>query len=380
MMQAFAARGHTVSLATVVQPSTRSLEGLPLASLHALDIESVGTLPLTGWQRRFANYYGVNDAHGIALAAVLKENAFDAVVMVSRHLLPLLSVVRGPVRVWYPADDPAWHHLTRISVSQPRTWGELKPAAVNILYERAFRACYDRVWVVSPSDRSAMRLFSGCRAVDLTPNGVDAHHYSPAGRASETDLPTTCVFWGRLDFDPNVDALEWFIGKIWPEVVKRTPTARFAVFGFNPRERVRELTKSPGVELHPDLPDLRHEVSRRAVVVLPFITGGGIKNKLLEAAALGMPIACTAWALSGTKGTPAVRVCRSARDWAGTLAGLWADATARRDLGDAARSWVTTHHTWNAAAATAEAGILRMHRSYQPSAISYTEKQLTANS
>ena len=39
--------------------------------------------------------------------------------------------------------------------------------------------------------------------------------------------------------------------------MQRTPTARLAVFGFNPRDRVKELAKAPGVELHPDLPDLR---------------------------------------------------------------------------------------------------------------------------
>ena len=41
------------------------------------------------------------------------------------------------------------------------------------------------------------------------------------------------------------------------------------------------------MELHPDLPDIRSEVARRQVVVLPFVSGGGIKNKFLEAAAMG---------------------------------------------------------------------------------------------
>jgi glycosyltransferase involved in cell wall biosynthesis len=188
---------------------------------------------------------------------------------------------------------------------------------------------------------------------------VDAEYYKPGG---EPDLPASCVFWGRLDFDPNVDALEWFVGRIWPEVLRRTPAARLALFGFNPRDRVKELAKAPGVELHPDLPDLRAEVVRRQVVVLPFVTGGGIKNKLLEAAALGLPIVCTRWALSGTKGRPAVRVCRSAAEWADALARLWGDPAARRELGAAARRWVTTHHTWDAAARVAEAGIVRTLR------------------
>lgn len=356
LMRAFAARGHAVSLATVVPPSAEALAGLPLESLHALDAVTPGTLPLSRWQRRFADYYGVKDGYGLSLAGVLKERRFDAVVVVARHLLPLLSAAPGPVRVWYPADDPAWHHLTRVRARRPGTWGELKAAAVNVLYERAFRAHYDRIWVVSPADRTAAREFTGCRAVDLIPNGVDAAHYSPR---DEPGLPASCVFWGRLDFGPNVDALEWFVGRIWPAVVGKTPGARLSVFGFNPLPRVRELTRAPGVELHPDLPDLRAEVTRRQVVVLPFVTGGGIKNKLLEAAALGMPIACTRWALSGAKGRPAVRVCGSAGGWAEALGGLWTDPATRRDLGAAARRWVTTHHTWDAAARVAEAGLER---------------------
>jgi glycosyltransferase involved in cell wall biosynthesis len=299
-------------------------------------------------------YYGVDMGYATALARLVKEQEFDAVVLVSRQLLPLLNNVRSPVRVWYPADDPAWHHLTRVKLLKPYTWSELFKVAINVVYERACRACYDRVWVVSPTDRTAVRLFSGCREVDLMPNGVDADYYKPM---READIPTSCVFWGRLDFDPNVDALEWFITRVWPTVVKRTPTARFTVFGFNPRPRVKELSQAPGVELHPDLADLRPEVTRRQIAVLPFVTGGGIKNKLLEAAALGMPIVCTQRALSGTKGQAAAQVCHSPATWAESLAQLWTNPTARRDLGSAARRWVTEHHTWAAVARVAEMGI-----------------------
>lgn len=358
LMKALARRGHAVSLATIVPPKPEALAGLPLAALHPLgDVpDRPGKLPLTAWQRKFADYYGVREEWGAALARVLAEQPFDAVVVVARHLLPLLSAVRGPVRVWYPADDPAWHHLSRVRVGDRQTWGEIRPAAINALYERAYRQHLDRIWVVSSVDRTAARFVTGCRHVDLIPNGVDSDHYSPGG---EPSVPMSCVFWGRLDFGPNVDALGWFLKTIWPTVRKANPDARFAVFGFNPTAEVLELIRVPGVELHPDLPDLRADVTRRQVVVLPFVSGGGIKNKLLEAAALGMPIVCTGWALSGVKGRPAVRVATDARDWAAALGLLWADAAARRALGASARRWVVEHHTWDAAARTAEAGLVR---------------------
>ena len=57
---------------------------------------------------------------------------------------------------------------------------------------------------------------------------------------------TSCVFWGRLDFDPNVDALEWFIGKVWPAVGRETGGAASRCSGST-RARVRELAKAPGV-------------------------------------------------------------------------------------------------------------------------------------
>jgi glycosyltransferase involved in cell wall biosynthesis len=356
MMQALAARGHAISLATIIPPKDEALAGLTLQALYSIGgaaTEAETRPTFTRWQRRFLDYFGVEEAWTAALAAVLAKHEFDAVIAVARHLLPLLSVVPSGTRIWYPADDPAWHHVSRMKLLQPGTWGEAKRALANGLYERAFRRNVDRVWVVSPADRRAMRLITG-REVDLIPNGVDADYYAP--RPGET-LPNTCVFWGRLDFGPNLDALAGFLRRVWPTVRRNHPAAMFHVFGFNPTPAVRELARSPGVELFPDLPDLRGEVTRRQAVVLPFVSGGGIKNKLLEAAAMGLPIVCTRQALSGTKGQPAVRVARSPADFSRALGDLWRDASSRAALGAAARSWVLANHTWAAAAITAESAI-----------------------
>ncbi len=369
MMQELAARGHAVSLATIEPPTPEALAGLQLEGTYSLSWRAGGVSPLSlcaaetrgadtprspwsAWQRRFANYFGVERNTADALEAVLGREPFDAVIVVARHLLPLLAVVKRGTRIWYPADDPAWHHITRFKLPKPSTWSEAKRALANGLFERAFRSCFDRVWVVSPVDRRAMRVITGCRNVDVIPNGVDADHYHvPRGET----LPSSCCFWGRLDFGPNVDALAWFLRSIWPTVRANHATASFHLFGFNPTSEVRRLAEAPGVELFSDLPDLRGEVIRRQAVVLPFISGGGIKNKLLEAASLGMPIVCTRKAVSGTKGVPAVKVANGPHQWAAALSELWANAAARDALGDAARSWVMNNHTWEAAAKTAEA-------------------------
>src|SRR5262249_12513757 len=149
------------------------------------------------------------------------------------------------------------------------------------------------------ADRRAMRWVAGVRRLDVVPNGVDADHFCPLEVAAE---PASCTFWGRLDFGPNVQALEWFCRKVWPEIRRRRPDARFVVYGFQPTAPVLALTGRDGIELIPDLPDLRGEVARHAVVVLPFVSGGGIKNKLLEAASMGKAILCSPRACTGLSG------------------------------------------------------------------------------
>jgi glycosyltransferase involved in cell wall biosynthesis len=78
------------------------------------------------------------------------------------------------------------------------------------------------------------------------------------------------------------------------------------------------------------------------VVVLPFVSGGGIKNKLLEAAATQ---------------TAQMALAKSPAEWARGLSELWADAERRKRCGAAAREWVVEHHSWETAARTAAAGL-----------------------
>jgi glycosyltransferase involved in cell wall biosynthesis len=124
------------------------------------------------------------------------------------------------------------------------------------------------------------------------------------------------------------------------------------IIGFRPGADVKRLATAPGVSLLQDLPDLRDEVCRHSVAIVPMVSGLGIKNKLLEAAAMGRPILCTAKATLGLDmpPSPPLMIADRAGDWAKALCSLWDDAQRRRQLGADARAWVTERHSWAAAA------------------------------
>lgn len=356
MMKACADLGHQVSLATVVQPEPRATEGLVLQQYTRLTaVHDTGDPPTGTWlQTRFRSFWGVDDLHVLALKQAVEAQSPDAVIVVGLDALPYFPALHGTIRVWYAADEWALHHLSMLQWSGGELFANLRAAAIKGLYERAHRKVVDRAWVVTERDRSAMRMVAGIEHVDVVPNGVDAEFFRPGLEAIEE---RTAVFWGRLDFGPNIQALEWFCRKAWPGILKAVPDARFKIVGFQPGAVVKDLATGAGITLEANVHDLRPVVRRQALAVLPLVSGAGIKNKLLEAAALGLPVVCTPLATLGLRGDPPVIQATSASDFADAVITMWRDPVERTARARAIREWVTTHHSWRAAAETALAGL-----------------------
>jgi glycosyltransferase involved in cell wall biosynthesis len=359
MMQALGCLGHEVALLTLEPPQTEALAGLELAFARCIrqsaSAGDAAALALTRLQERFRSYWGIEPAHIRAVGDTGGEWDADAVVAVGLNVLPYLAAV-GSLRIWYAADEWAWHHLSQLRLVRRRTWGNLKQAAVKGLYERAYAGLVDRAWVVSAGDRRAMRWVAGMRAVDVIPNGVDCNHYQP--QATE-EMPFSCVFWGRLDFGPNIQALDWFCRKVWPRLLGWAPNARFTIYGFSPVANIWRLSEIKGICVIPDMPDLRACIAAHQVVVLPFVSGGGIKNKLLEAASMGKAIVCTPRTCGGLRGEEPLPFLRAQGrgEWVEAIRSLWERPERRQQLGADARQWVQKHHTWETAARQAVASI-----------------------
>jgi glycosyltransferase involved in cell wall biosynthesis len=355
MMKALADEGAEVSLATVDPTDPRAVEGIRLAHCVQLD----RTLPidanassLTYLQERFRSFWGIDKRHIHSVRRLANEWRADVVIAFGLPALPFLGAVDSAVRVWGMADEWIYHHLSLVRPSDRATWHHVKSAAIKGLYERAYAPLVDRAWAVSDTDRRAASWLAGFRVVDLLPNGVDTDFYRPL---DEPVTPNTAVFWGRLDFEPNIDALTWFLTRVWNDVLREVPDARFTIVGYGLTDAVRRLAELPRVTLRPNVDDLRATVCQHAVVVLPMISGAGIKNKLLEGAAMGRPIICTPRAALDLK--PANQLpflqARGQTEWVKGLVSLWNDETHRQALGRAARAWVSEYHSWAAPARNA---------------------------
>jgi glycosyltransferase involved in cell wall biosynthesis len=128
------------------------------------------------------------------------------------------------------------------------------------------------------------RLQAGLRA------GIDTacYDFAPGGRE-----PFTMLFMGSFRHPPNVVALDWFVNAVLPHIAARRPEARLVVVGSDAPQRHPYADRAPAIEIRGFVDDIREPLARYAVFVCPVLTGSGVRVKLLEAFAGGIPVVST---------------------------------------------------------------------------------------
>jgi glycosyltransferase involved in cell wall biosynthesis len=257
----------------------------------------------------------------------------------------------GPATVLAALD--AWHvnyEAEALAATGARKWLLRSDISrVRRLEAREFRR-FGRVVVVTDHDADALREVDPGLALTVIPNGVDATRFAPPPFHARE--PNLIVFTGVMSYGPNVTAAEFLARRLMPRVRAVVPDARLALVGRAPPARVRALARMDGVEVVGEVPDMNVWLGRGRLYVCPILSGTGIRNKLLEAFANGLPCVATARAVAGLQVQDRRHFLAGAdeEELAGHAVRLLRDAEASRALGAAAREYVLAEHSWEAVA------------------------------
>ncbi len=104
--------------------------------------------------------------------------------------------------------------------------------------------------------------------------------------------PFTMLFLGSFRHLPNQEALNWFAAKVFPKIQAAEPRARLVVIGSDPPPR-HSLPANENIELVGFVEDIREPLKRYSVFLCPILSGSGVRVKLLEAFAAGIPVVST---------------------------------------------------------------------------------------
>jgi glycosyltransferase involved in cell wall biosynthesis len=165
-----------------------------------------------------------------------------------------------------------------------------------LAYEKVTVPQFPHVVAVSEHDRKLMSAWIDPSRVTVVPTGVDLRQYKPD--FSTRDLAPLVVFVGAMDWEPNIDAVEYFCKEIWPTVLARIPQAKFRIVGRNPDHRVQRFACS-SIEVTGRVPAVIDHLHQAAVVIVPLRIGGGTRLKIYEAMAAGKAMVSTSVGAEG---------------------------------------------------------------------------------
>jgi glycosyltransferase involved in cell wall biosynthesis len=163
-------------------------------------------------------------------------------------------------------------------------------------YERTAVSRFDHVVAVSEHDRSLMLEMAPNAPITVVRTGVDVEGFRPVPGASRGER--TVMFLGSMDWPANIDGVEYFCDRVWPQVVAAVPDARFRVVGRNPPPRITRFA-GESVEIVGGVKSVLPYLHEAAVFVVPLRIGGGTRLKIYEAMAAGVPIVSTAVGAEG---------------------------------------------------------------------------------
>jgi glycosyltransferase involved in cell wall biosynthesis len=163
-------------------------------------------------------------------------------------------------------------------------------------YEQSMVRKFNHIIAVSEHDRKLMSGWTDPWRITVVPTGVDLQKFRPD--LSPATVAPLVLFVGAMDWEPNIDAVEYFCREIWPSIEAKVPSARFRIVGRNPHRRVQRLA-SDSVEVTGSVPSVVDHLRESAVVVVPLRVGGGTRLKIYEAMAAGKAVVSTSVGAEG---------------------------------------------------------------------------------
>ncbi|KQC00485.1 glycosyltransferase family 4 protein [Pedobacter sp. Hv1] len=234
------------------------------------------------------------------LENVLREQEFDIIQFEGLFVVPYLDVVKehSKAKLIYRAHNiefDVWERLAAGEQFRPRRkYLEFLSRRLKV-YETEQINRFHQVFAISNPDRQNI-LKMGCQTrLDVFPVAIDFEKYHVDEK--KTSFPTL-FHLGAMDWRPNKEGLEWFLDEVWPDIETLSSELRFYIAGKNMQKQFFDYD-SDNLIVEGEIFDAVEFMNSKAIMIVPLLSGSGMRVKIIEGMAMQKCIIATTMAAEG---------------------------------------------------------------------------------
>lgn len=237
------------------------------------------------------------------LCELLTENCYDVVQLEGLYLCPYIQAIRKISRAKialraHNVEHEIWQRMVENEKSLPKRLYKGIIARRMRRFELSYINSYDYLVPITDRDADFFAQNGNAKPVHVVPLGLEPMSPLFSIDNSKVDFPVFS-FLGALDWQPNIEGLEWFVRNVWCEYRKKHSGSKFRVAGRNANKEFVNFLISSNVDYFGELENVVNYYASGAIFVVPLLSGSGMRVKVVEAMAAGKAVITTS---VGTEG------------------------------------------------------------------------------
>lgn len=243
----------------------------------------------------------ISDELSDKIESVLKDEAFDLVLIEGMFVAPYFKVIRDNfkgkiVLRTHNVEFRIWERMSA-NASNPIKKNYLKLLAKRLKeFELKTFKRVDGICAMTNIDTADIKELCGNVPIGTFPSGyqMDEEQNSP----KKTSVENALFHIASMDWHPNQEAIDWFLNEVWPLVIQENKSAKIYLAGREMPVRYEELNL-PGVHVVGEVPVAKEFYESKKIMVVPLLSGSGMRIKIIEGMAMGKVIVSTSIGAEG---------------------------------------------------------------------------------
>lgn len=237
------------------------------------------------------------------LETVLKKTPFDIVQLETLFVAPYVSTIRkhSKAKIILRSQNIEyllWEQRAK-KTNNPFLKFYLTLLAKQLKkFELGMLNNYDGIAAITPEDAEGFKKLGCTKPIITIPFGIDLKSVPLAGNSNQ-EFPS-CFHIGAMNWIPNIEGVKWLLDNVWKIVFARHPQLKLYLAGRFMPEWLSNINKQ-NVNVVGEVKNQFEFMQSKGIMLVPLISGGGMRIKIIEGMAAGKTIISTA---KGAEGVP----------------------------------------------------------------------------